>query len=110
MELGLCMASLLDRDWEPALALTQELGIAKVEAMGGGHTPRRHYDPLALATSAEARRAFTGAAADHGIEEVYTWTQDGNAAMRALNERLGYATTMVGIQLARPLAGLFDRP
>ena len=42
-------------------------------------------------------------AADHGIEEVYTWTQDGNAAMRALNERLGYDTTMVGIQLARPL-------
>lgn len=47
-------------------------------------------------------------AAEHGIEEVYTWTQDGNAAMRALNTRLGYDTTMVGIQLARPLAGLFD--
>ena len=45
-------------------------------------------------------------AAEHGIEEVYTWTQDGNAAMRSLNERLGYDTTMVGIQLARPLAGL----
>ncbi|MBC2935050.1 GNAT family N-acetyltransferase [Nocardioides sp. zg-1228] len=42
-------------------------------------------------------------AADHGIHEVYTWTQDGNAAMRALNTRLGYATTRVGIQLARPL-------
>jgi mycothiol synthase len=41
-------------------------------------------------------------AADHGITEVYTWTQDGNAAMRALNTRLGYATTRVGIQLARP--------
>lgn len=42
-------------------------------------------------------------AADHGVAEVYTWTQDGNAAMRALNTRLGYATTRVGIQLARPL-------
>jgi len=42
-------------------------------------------------------------AAEHGITEVYTWTQDGNAAMRALNERLGYDTTMVGIQLARPV-------
>lgn len=42
-------------------------------------------------------------AADHGLTEVYTWTQDGNAAMRALNTRLGYATTRVGIQLARPL-------
>ena len=40
-------------------------------------------------------------AAEHGIEEVYTWTQDGNAAMRALNTRLGYATTRVGVQLSR---------
>jgi mycothiol synthase len=45
-------------------------------------------------------------AAEHGITEVYTWTQDGNAAMRALNTRIGYATTMVGIQLARPTAGV----
>lgn len=42
-------------------------------------------------------------AAQHGISEVYTWTQDGNAAMRALNTRLGYATTRTGIQLARSL-------
>lgn len=42
-------------------------------------------------------------AAEHEVTEVYTWTQDGNAAMRALNTRLGYATTRTGIQLARPL-------
>jgi GNAT superfamily N-acetyltransferase len=42
-------------------------------------------------------------AADHGIDEVYTWTQDGNAAMRSLNTRLGYETTRTGIQLSRPL-------
>ena len=42
-------------------------------------------------------------AADHGIDEVYTWTQDGNAAMRTLNTRLGYATTRTGIQVARAL-------
>jgi sugar phosphate isomerase/epimerase len=66
----MCMASLLDRDWEPALELTRSLGIAKVEAMGGGHTPRRHYDPLALAESATARDAFTRAAAAYGIEVV----------------------------------------
>ena len=42
-------------------------------------------------------------AADHGIAEVYTWTQDGNAAMRSLNSRLGYATTRTGIQVARAL-------
>jgi mycothiol synthase len=41
-------------------------------------------------------------AAEHGVTEVYTWTQDGNAAMRSLNERLGYATTRVGVQLSRP--------
>jgi sugar phosphate isomerase/epimerase len=66
----MCMASLLDRDWEPALELTRSLGILKVEAMGGGHTPRRHYDPLALADSAQARQAFAGSAAEHGIEVV----------------------------------------
>jgi GNAT superfamily N-acetyltransferase len=42
-------------------------------------------------------------AAEHGVTEVYTWTQDGNAAMRALNTRLGYATTRTGIQVARAL-------
>ena len=40
-------------------------------------------------------------AAAHGITEVYTWTQDGNAAMRSLNTRLGYATTRTGIQVDR---------
>jgi GNAT superfamily N-acetyltransferase len=44
-------------------------------------------------------------AADHGITEVYTWIQDGNAAMRTLNTRLGYETTRTGIQLARPVRG-----
>lgn len=42
-------------------------------------------------------------AAESGIEEVYTWTQDGNAAMRSLNERLGYATTMRSTMVARTL-------
>jgi GNAT superfamily N-acetyltransferase len=42
-------------------------------------------------------------AATHDVAEVYTWTQDGNAAMRSLNTRLGYATTRTGIQLARSL-------
>ena len=32
-------------------------------------------------------------AAEHDVAEVYTWTQDGNEAMRTLNTRLGYATT-----------------
>ena len=42
-------------------------------------------------------------AAEHGIREVYTWTQDGNDAMRGLNERLGYATTRRSTMVARAL-------
>ena len=42
-------------------------------------------------------------ASEHGVAEIYTWTQDGNAAMRSLNTRLGYATTRTGIQVARAL-------
>ena len=42
-------------------------------------------------------------AADHGLREVYTWTQAGNAPMLRLNEQLGYATGTSSITLARPL-------
>ncbi len=38
-------------------------------------------------------------AAEHGLRELYTWTQNGNAAMRAVNERLGYETRSVGIRV-----------
>lgn len=45
-------------------------------------------------------------AAANGIREVYTWTQLGNADMRQLNERLGYAERDVSISVraALPLA------
>jgi GNAT superfamily N-acetyltransferase len=42
-------------------------------------------------------------AADHGITEVYTWTQAGNTPMLSLNERLGYVTGKTSITLSRPL-------
>ncbi len=42
-------------------------------------------------------------AAAHGIREVYTWTQRGNAAMRALNERLGYVARMESVSLVARL-------
>lgn len=42
-------------------------------------------------------------AATHGVREVYTWTQAGNAAMIGLNHRLGYVTRKTGITLSRPL-------
>jgi GNAT superfamily N-acetyltransferase len=42
-------------------------------------------------------------AADHGVSEIYTWTQAGNAAMLRLNEHLGYVIGQTSITLSRPL-------
>jgi len=42
-------------------------------------------------------------AAEHGITELYTWTQAGNTPMLTLNERLGYLTGKTNITLSRPL-------
>jgi GNAT superfamily N-acetyltransferase len=49
------------------------------------------------------KRMTLAAAAQHGIREVYTWTQRGNADMRALNERLGYATRAESVTVRGPL-------
>ena len=42
-------------------------------------------------------------AAEQGIREVYTWTQTGNADMRALNERLGFRYGKEAITVRGPL-------
>ena len=42
-------------------------------------------------------------AALNGVEEIYTWTQAGNAPMRRLNEHLGYVTTRNSITVSRTL-------
>ena len=42
-------------------------------------------------------------AADHGLTEVYTWTQARNVPMLRLNEHLGYVTGRTSITLVRPL-------
>jgi mycothiol synthase len=42
-------------------------------------------------------------AAENGIRELYTWTQRGNDAMRAVNEKLGYVTRTTSIRLRAPL-------
>ena len=52
--------------------------------------------------SALKRRTLTYAAA-HGIREVYSWTQQGNAAMRRLNQHLGYVERAVSISVRAPL-------
>jgi RimJ/RimL family protein N-acetyltransferase len=38
-------------------------------------------------------------AAENGVRELHTWTQTGNEAMRAVNEKLGYVTRSVGIRV-----------
>jgi mycothiol synthase len=42
-------------------------------------------------------------ASENGVRELYTWTQEGNENMRAVNEKLGYVTRHVSISLRRPL-------
>ena len=45
------------------------------------------------------KRTVLAWASEHGLRELYTWTQNGNAAMRAVNESLGYETRSVGIRV-----------
>ena len=42
-------------------------------------------------------------AALNGLDEIYTWTQAGNAPMRRLNEHLGYVTARNSITVSRTL-------
>jgi mycothiol synthase len=42
-------------------------------------------------------------ASEHGIREIYTWTQTGNENMQAVNERLGYVTREISISVRRAL-------
>ena len=50
------------------------------------------------------KRAKLAWAAANGIEEIVTWTQSGNEAMRTLNQRLGYAYRSVSITVRTELA------
>jgi mycothiol synthase len=49
------------------------------------------------------KRLTLAFAAEHGVREIYTWTQRGNADMRALNERLGYRYGVESITVRGPL-------
>ena len=53
--------------------------------------------------AAHLKRRTLHWAALNGIDEVYTWTQAGNAPMRRLNEQLGYVTTKNSVTVSRPL-------
>lgn len=53
--------------------------------------------------AAALKRTTMAWAARHGIAEIYTWTQQGNDDMRAVNERLGYTYGAVSIRVEAPL-------
>jgi mycothiol synthase len=52
------------------------------------------------------KRAELAWAAENGIREIVTWTQRGNEAMRALNERLGYTYRSVSVSVSAPIVRL----
>jgi GNAT superfamily N-acetyltransferase len=53
--------------------------------------------------AAHLKRRTLQWAADHGLTELYTWTQAGNVSMLRLNEHLGYTTGEISITVSRPL-------
>jgi GNAT superfamily N-acetyltransferase len=53
--------------------------------------------------AAHLKRRTLEWAADHGLTELYTWTQARNVSMLRLNEHLGYVTGKTSITLSRPL-------
>lgn len=73
--------------------------------------PERAEHALTAVTRRWRRRGLASAlkrmtlafAAEHGVREVYTWTQRDNADMRALNSRLGYVTRAESITVRGPL-------
>ena len=50
--------SLLDRSWDEALDTIASYGVRHVEANAGGHIPKDHFDPQALAADPGALRRF----------------------------------------------------
>ncbi len=62
--------------------------------------------------AAALKRCTLAWAADHGLREVYTWTQRGNDDMRALNTHLGFTTRTESLSMraSLPLTGLPPRP
>ncbi|MFF0344581.1 GNAT family N-acetyltransferase [Kribbella sp. NPDC004875] len=60
------------------------------------------------AVASTLKRSSMAWAAEHGITEIYTWTQEGNANMRRLNEHLGfsYQQVSVNVRAELPLKGV----
>jgi mycothiol synthase len=105
-----------ERDWigTPeasfvALADGDVIGVASLrldaehrgKAENGYTAVRREWRGRGVA--AALKQTTLAWAASHGITQIQTWTQRGNDAMRALNERLGYRYGMVSIRVEGPL-------
>jgi len=58
-----------------------------------------HRDRRRRGIASMLKRAVLAWASEHGIREIYTWTQQGNDSMRAVNDRLGYFTRNVSIRV-----------
>lgn len=58
-----------------------------------------HRDWRRRGIASTLKRAVLAWASEHGIREIYTWTQTGNEAMRAVNETLGYVTRTVAVRV-----------
>jgi len=62
---------------------------------------RREWRGKSVAST--LKRMSLAWATEHGITEVYTWTQRGNDTMRRLNEHLGFTYGAVSISVRAPL-------
>ncbi|BCJ37107.1 GNAT family N-acetyltransferase [Actinocatenispora thailandica] len=60
--------------------------------------------------AATLKRTSMAWAAEHGITEIYTWTQRGNEAMRRLNEHLGFRYGIVSSTMRAPLPLAVEPP
>jgi mycothiol synthase len=107
-------------DWPEAMFLALDgdaiVGCAGLER-DDDHPDRAEHAFTAVARpwrrrglASALKRMTLAAAADHGIREVYTWTQRDNADMRALNEALGYVTRSESVTVRGPLPLQGDTP
>jgi mycothiol synthase len=62
---------------------------------------RRSHRGRGIATA--LKQALIHWSAEHGVRELTTWTQDGNAAMQAVNLKLGYRPRPAVINVWRPV-------
>ena len=103
-------------DWEREWAVWPEgtyVALADGEIVGfaglhrDGDRPDRAENSLTAVRRDWRRRGVASTlkrmaiawAAANGVREIYTWTQRGNDAMRAVNERLGYVTRSTCIRV-----------